>query len=54
MLQMRKPKDSDLTLQNFTWIWSKFIVYTEYIYKNLKSEKGKTEKTNTRYNWGIS
>lgn len=34
------------TLQNFTWIWSKFIVYTGYIYKSWNwKEKKKTLHT---------
>lgn len=43
--QMRKAKDNtDSTLQNFTWIWSKFIVYTGYIYKSWNHGRAKTEK----------
>lgn len=54
--QRRKAKDNTgSTLQNFTWIWSKFIVYTGYIYKIWNQGRAiKQKKTNTRYNWGIS
>lgn len=41
----RKPEDSTgLTLQNFTWIWSKFIVYTGHIYKIWNQRRGKKQK----------
>lgn len=43
--RIRKAKDNTgLTLQNFTWIWSKFIVYTGYIYKIWNQGRAKTEK----------
>lgn len=40
-----------VTLQNFTWTWSKFIVYTVYIYKmwNKGGRKNTTRDIQLRY-----
>lgn len=48
--RQRNKNPPTLTLQNFTWIWSKFIVYTGFIYKSrnhgrAKKKKKKREKT---------
>lgn len=44
----KSGKDSDaLTLQNFTWISSKFIVYTGFYLQELNSWKGRNRKKQT-------
>lgn len=44
MRQELQRRHTGLTLQNFTWIWSKFIVYTGSIYKSWNHGRAINEK----------